>query len=74
MAKKKWIWDRTRIILKNPKGEEVTLTSEDLNDETMNEIFNDIEEYVETFDISNLKRPHITETKPAYSDIIWAIK
>ena len=47
MAKdKKWIWDRTRIILKNPKGEEVTLTSEDLNDETMNEIFNDIEEYV----------------------------
>lgn len=33
-----------------------------------------IEEYVETFDISNLKRPHITETKPAYSDIIWAIK
>jgi hypothetical protein len=29
MAKKKWIWDRTRIILKNPKGEEVTLTSEE---------------------------------------------
>ena len=47
MAKdKKWIWDRTRIILKDPEGEEITLTSEDLNDETMNEIFNDIEEYV----------------------------
>ena len=47
MAKdKKWIWDRTRIILKDPEGEEITLTSEDLNDETMNCIFSDIEEYV----------------------------
>lgn len=33
-----------------------------------------IEKYVATFDPSNLKRPHITETKPAYSDIIWAIR
>ena len=41
-----WKWDRTRIILKDPKGEEVVLTSEDLNDQTMNNIFEDIEEYV----------------------------
>ena len=48
MAKKnEWKWDRTRIILKNPKGEEVVLTSEDLNDQTMNNIFEDIEDYVE---------------------------
>ena len=47
MAKDKlWKWDRTRIILKDPKGEEVVLTSEDLNDQTMNNIFEDIEEYV----------------------------
>jgi len=45
--KKLWIWDRTRIILKNPNNEEVILTSEDLNDETMNYIFEDIEKYVE---------------------------
>jgi len=45
--KNKWIWDRTRIIIKNPKGEEVTLTSEDLEDTTMESIFCDIEEYVE---------------------------
>ena len=45
MAKDKlWKWDRTRIILKNPKGEEVVLTSEDLNDQTMNNIFEDIED------------------------------
>ena len=44
---KTWQWDRTRIILKNPNNEDVVLTSEDLNDETMNEIFSDIEEYVE---------------------------
>jgi UDP-N-acetylmuramyl tripeptide synthase len=43
---KKWQWDRTRIILKNPNDEDVVLTSEDLNDETMNCIFSDIEEYV----------------------------
>ena len=48
MSKEKtWQWDRTRIILKNPNDEDVVLTSEDLNDETMNEIFSDIEEYVE---------------------------
>ena len=48
MAKDKlWKWDRTRIILKDPKGEEVVLTSEDLNDQTMNNIFEDIEDYVE---------------------------
>jgi hypothetical protein len=48
MAKKnEWKWDRTRIILKNPKDEEVVLTSEDLNDQTMNNIFEDIEDYVE---------------------------
>ena len=47
MSKEKtWQWDRTRIILKNPNNEEVVLTSEDLNDETMNCIFSDIEEYV----------------------------
>ena len=48
MAKDKlWKWDRTRIILKDPKGEEVVLTSEHLNDQTMNNIFEDIEDYVE---------------------------
>ena len=48
MSKEKtWQWDRTRIILKNPNDEDVVLTSEDLSDETMNEIFSDIEEYVE---------------------------
>ena len=42
MSKEKtWQWDRTRIILKNPNDEDV-----DLNDETMNCIFSDIEEYV----------------------------
>ena len=47
MSKEKtWRWDRTRIILKNPNDEDVVLTSEDLNDETMNCIFSDIEEYV----------------------------
>ena len=47
MSKEKtWQWDRTRIILKNPNDEDVVLTSEDLNDETMNCIFSDIEEYV----------------------------
>tara|TARA_R100001460_G_scaffold90714_1_gene132422 strand:+ start:1228 stop:1392 length:165 start_codon:yes stop_codon:yes gene_type:complete len=46
MAKKTWQWDRTRIILKNPDDEDVVLTSEDLSDETMNQIFNDVEEYV----------------------------
>lgn len=47
MSKEKtWQWDRTRIILKNPNNEDVVLTSEDLNDETMNCIFSDIEEYV----------------------------
>ena len=48
MAKDKlWKWDRTRIILKDPKGEEVVFTSEDLNDQTMNNIFEDIEDYIE---------------------------
>ena len=48
MAKDKlWKWDRTRIILKDPKGEEVVLTSEHLNDQTMNNIFEDIEDYIE---------------------------
>ena len=47
MSKEKtWQWDRTRIILKNPNDEDVVLTSEDLNDETKNWIFLDIEEYV----------------------------
>ena len=47
MSKEKtWQWDRTRIILMNPNNEDVVLTSEDLNDETMNCIFSDIEEYV----------------------------
>ena len=47
MSKEKtWQWDRTRIILKNPNDEDVILTSEDLDDETMNCIFSDIEEYV----------------------------
>ena len=47
MAKHKtWQWVRTRIILKNPNDEDIILTSEDLNDETMNCIFLDIEEYV----------------------------
>jgi|TARA_B100000519_G_C13819512_1_gene239629 hypothetical protein len=49
MAKNKneWEWDRTRIILKDPKGEEVVLTSEHLGDMTMENIFFDIEEYVQ---------------------------
>jgi len=48
MAKdKKWIWDKTKIILKNPQGGEVILSSLNLNDETMNYIFKDIEEYVQ---------------------------
>ena len=47
MSKEKtWQWDRTRIILKNRNNEDVVLTREDLNDETMNWIFLDIEEYV----------------------------
>jgi len=33
-----------------------------------------IENYVQQFNPEQLKRPHITETKPAYSDIIWAIR
>ena len=45
--KNKWIWDKTKIILKNPQGKEVILSSLNLNDETMNYIFEDIEEYVE---------------------------
>ena len=47
MAKDKlWKWDRiSRIILKDPK--EFVLTSEDLNDQTMNNIFEDIEDFVE---------------------------
>tara|TARA_R110000796_G_scaffold24039_2_gene68752 strand:- start:373 stop:546 length:174 start_codon:yes stop_codon:yes gene_type:complete len=45
--KKSWIWDRTRIILKNPNNEDVILTSEDLNDQTLNYIFEDIEKYVQ---------------------------
>ena len=48
MTKNKlWEWDRTRIILKDPQDKEVVLTSEDLNDQTMNNIFEDIEEYVQ---------------------------
>ena len=43
---KLWQWDRTRIILKDPKGEEVVLTSEHLGEMTMKNIFFDIEEYV----------------------------
>ena len=47
MAKdKKWIWDKTKIILKDPDDKEVVLSSLNLNDETMNCIFSDIEEYV----------------------------
>jgi len=45
--KKSWIWDRTKIILKNPNNEDVILTSEDLNDQTLNYIFEDIEKYVQ---------------------------
>ena len=48
MAKHKlWKWDRTRIRLTDPKGEEVILSSEHLNDQTMNNIFDAIEDYVE---------------------------
>ena len=43
---KKWIWDKTKIILKDPDDKEVILSSLNLNDETMNCIFSDIEEYV----------------------------
>ena len=42
-----WIWDKTKIVLKDPQGQEVILSSLNLNDETMNYIFEDIEEYVE---------------------------
>lgn len=33
-----------------------------------------VENYVAQFNPEQLKRPHIDETKPAYSDIIWAIR
>ncbi len=42
-----WIWDKTKIVLKDPQGKEVILSSLNLNDETMNYIFKDIEEYVQ---------------------------
>ena len=45
--KNKWIWDKTKIVLKDPQGEKVILSSLNLNDETMNYIFKDIEEYVQ---------------------------
>jgi hypothetical protein len=44
---KLWKWDRTRVILKNPDNEEIILTSEHLGDITMENIFFDIEEYVQ---------------------------
>ena len=44
---KLWKWDRTRVILKNPDDEEIILTSEHLGDITMENIFFDIEEYVQ---------------------------
>ena len=44
---KLWKWDRTRVILKNPDNEEIILTSEHLGDMTMENIFFDIEEYVQ---------------------------
>ena len=47
MAKKnEWEWDRTKIILKDPNGEDVVLSSLNLNDVTCEHIFQDIEEYV----------------------------
>ena len=42
-----WIWDKTKIVLKDPQGKEVILSSLNLNDETMNYIFKDIEKYVQ---------------------------
>mgnify|MGYP003126855655 CR=1 FL=1 len=42
-----WIWDKTKIVLKDPQGKEVILSSLNLNDETMNYIFKDIEDYVQ---------------------------
>jgi|TARA_R110000851_G_scaffold43574_2_gene107673 hypothetical protein len=45
--KNKWIWDKTKIVLKDPQEKEIILSSLNLNDETMNYIFKDIEEYVE---------------------------
>ena len=44
---KLWEWDRTKIILKDPNGEEVILSSLNLNDLTMENIFEDLEEYVQ---------------------------
>ena len=44
---KLWEWDRTKIILKDPNGEEVILSSLNLNDVTMENIFEDLEEYVQ---------------------------
>lgn len=46
MKNQKWIWDKTKIVLKDPQGKEVILSSLNLNDETMNCIFSDLEEYV----------------------------
>jgi len=48
MAKNKneWEWDRTKIILKDPNGKDVVLSSLNLNDVTCEHIFQDIEEYV----------------------------
>jgi len=45
--KKLWIWDRTKIILKDPNGKSVVLSSLNLNDVTCEHIFKDIEKYVE---------------------------
>ena len=43
-----WEWDKTKIILKDPKGNEVVLSSLNLNDLTCELLFQDIEEYVKT--------------------------
>lgn len=47
MSKAKWILDSVKIYLIDNKGREVVLNSNDLSDYTMNEIIDDMENYVE---------------------------
>ena len=49
MSKEKnnlWTWDSTEIILKNPDGEEVFLSSIHLSDEAINLILKSLDKFV----------------------------
>ena len=47
MNKTKWTLDSVKVYLTDNKGNEVVLNSGDLSDYTMNEIIDDMENYVE---------------------------